>query len=210
VSRFIVVILSLAAPTFLFAAPKALTESPPRIVDLLKPAIYKKVLGERDIEVHASLDDLTDSKSPQSVMKKYSIYAAMFVDSNVKHTHAVLTNYALYPQMISYVDRADYDATTHVLTIQGGIWHYVLRSRVKFDERSEGWIHFTVIQGDFFGLQGDMYLEQIEAGPKGLGTLAYLHGEVTGAKWPPALIIEKGAEIVFGFTAQHMRSYIEK
>lgn len=181
------------------------TETPPKISQLLKPAIYQKVMKERDIQVQAQLEDVPGSL----IQKKYSIYAAMFVDSNLKHTRAILTDYHLYTELIPYVSRADYDAASHVLTIQGGIWRYILHSRVKFDEKSEGWIHFTVIQGDFFGLEGDMYLESLEAGPKGLGTLAYLHGEVEGSHWPPALIIEKGAEIVFGFTSQHMRSYIE-
>lgn len=198
-SRYFIVILGIFASATWIAA-----ETQPRIVDLLKPNIYKKVLNDRDIQVHASLDPIGDTGQ-----KKYSIYAAMFVDSNLKHTRGVLTDYALYTQLIPYVDRADYDAASHILTIQGGIWRYILRSRVKFDERGDGWIHFTVIQGDFSGMQGDMYLESLEAGAKGLGTLAYLHGEVIGNKWPPALIVEKGAEIVFGFTSQHMRSYIE-
>ena len=92
-----------------------------------------------------------------------------------------------------------------VLDIEGGVWKFRLRSWVRFEERADRWIHYLIVGGHFTGLEGDIYFES--AGEK--GTLVYFHGDQQGKHWPPKLVIERGAEIVFGFTAGRMRKYLE-
>jgi ribosome-associated toxin RatA of RatAB toxin-antitoxin module len=140
------------------------------------------------------------------VISKYNFYAAMLVNASAKQTYATLTNYRLYSELVPFVDSVHYSAATHVLQLEGGIWKFHLSSELRFREHPDRWIDFEVIAGHFKGLVGHIYFEpQSEK-----GTLVYLTGEISGTVWPPQIVIERGAEIVFGFAAQRMRSYIEK
>ena len=76
---------------------------------------------------------------------------------------------------------------------------------MRFEERGDRWIHYEIVGGHFTGLSGDIFFESW--GEK--GTAVYFGGEQQGAEFPPKFVIERGAEIVFGFTAKRMRSYIE-
>jgi hypothetical protein len=172
----------------------------PSIESLMKPALWNKVLQEKDILVHASLDSL-----PQQAARKYSFYAAMRVGRSLRRTHDILTDYRLYSKMIHYIDRAEYFEKDKRLIIEGGIWKFKLKSEIQFQEKSPGWIHYEIIKGHFTGLEGNIYFESL--GEK--GSVVYMAGEQIGINWPPAFVIERGAEIVFGFTAQRMRTYIE-
>jgi hypothetical protein len=188
------------AALFLILSPcfgdqtQVLPWAPPRIETLLKPSVYDRTLKDREVMTHASLDG-----------NHYTYYATMLVRASASQTRSVLTNYALYSKMISYIDEAKYDLDHQILEISGGIWKFKLRSWLKFEERGPGWIHFTIIRGHFTGMTGEVLFES--QGEK--GTLVYLGGAQTQAEWPPKLIIEQGAQIVFGFTASRMRSYIE-
>ena len=172
----------------------------PALSTLLRPALWKRLVEDKEIMVHASLDDL-----PEGEQKKYSFYAAMLVSNNMTQAREVLTDYKLYSKMIPYVDRAEYSSEDHILEIEGGIWNFKLKSEVLFDESSDRWIHYRIVSGSFSGLEGDVYFES--QGEK--GTVVYFNGQQLGSRWPPRFVIERGAEIVFGFTANHMRSYIE-
>jgi hypothetical protein len=129
----------------------------------------------------------------------------MLVKTSVAQAKSILMNYKLYSEMIPYVDRAEYSAKTQILDLEGGIWNYRVQSQVLFENTAEQWIHYRIVGGSFSGLAGDIYFESL--GEK--GTTVYLKGEQLGKKWPPQFVIEKGAEIVFGYTAKRMRSYIE-
>ncbi len=170
--------------------------TPPLISTLLKPEVYKRVLENKEVMTHAVLEDST----------RYSYYASMVVRASLGVTRKTLTDYDLYAKMIPYVDKSDYNPKTRVLDLVGGIWKFKVSSQVLFEEKGERWIHFTIIAGHFQGLQGDLIFESL--GEK--GTLVYLHGEVTGTNWPPTLVIERGAEIIFGYTGKKMSAYIEE
>ena len=161
------------------------------------------MIEDREVMVHAELAELADL--PQKPTQKYSFYATMLVRASEALTREVLTDYALYAKMIPYIDRADYDAKTQTLLVEGGLWKFRLLSRVKFEERGSKNIHYRIIGGHFTGLSGDIYFES--QGEK--GTAVLFNGALSGAQWPPRFIIERGAEIVFGFTGNRMRSYIE-
>lgn len=186
----LIITAAYAAPTKHPTAPQA-----PEIKSLLKPSIYDRAIKEREIMTHASLDD-----------KHYSYYSTMTVRATTDQARAILTNYSLYSKMISYVDKAEYDENTHELAIEGGVWGWKMRSWIKFEERGKNWIHYTFVRGHFTGMAGDILFES--EGEK--GTLIYMGGEQTQEEWPPKFVLERGAEIVFGFTGNRMRSYIEE
>jgi len=204
---------------FLATAAQAASPSPspsplqaaPSIQSLLKPKIYDRVLKDRDVMTHASLDDVpgpfgaSGSHKNAAPPQEYSFYAAMLVDSSFDQTRAILTNYELYAKLIPYVSQAKYDKQTHLLEIQGGILGWTLHSWVRFSERSPSWIHFQMVAGHFTGMSGDILFES--RGEQ--GTLVYMDGHQIQENWPPKFVLERGAEIVFGFTANRMRSYIE-
>ena len=169
----------------------------PQIQSLLKPEVFQRVVQAHEIMDHASLEG-----------QKYTYYAAMVVRASVKQTRAVLTDYALYSKMISYIDKAQYDPATHILELSGGIFGWKLRSWVHFEEVSDHWIRYKIIRGNFSGMGGDILFERQGQPGRPDETLVYLGGGLTAPNWPPKLIIERGAEIVFGFTAKRMRSYI--
>jgi len=193
----------------------------PSIQSLLKPKVYDRVLKDRDVMTHASLDDVpgpfgsplnSAGKSPAknaAPPREYSFYAAMLVHASFQQTRDVLTNYELYSKLIPYVSETKYNEKTHILEIQGGILGWVLHSWVRFDERSPSpnysVIHFQMVAGHFIGMAGDIIFES--RGEQ--GTLVYMDGHQIQENWPPQFVMERGAEIVFGFTANRMRSYIE-
>lgn len=185
----------------------------PQISKLLKPEVYQRVLENREILTHASLDELPVEKPkkgqnlPQKKdpLKKYEFYATMLVRTHSRRAREVLTDYPIYPKMIPYVETADYDPKLKRLKLKGGVLGFGLQSTLQFEEKEPGWISFKIIEGHFKGMDGQVLFE--ERGEA--GTLVYLAGEAIGSQWPPAWIVERGAEIVFGFTGQRMRSYLE-
>ena len=184
-------------------------QQPPAIASLVKPSIYKEATSERSVMSHASLEDLPKvirgPKGEEYPLKRYSFYSTMLVNASLAETHKILTDYPLYPKLVPYIERADFNALTKILTLQGGIWKYVMRSSVRFEEHGERWVHFTIVGGHFYGLEGNIFFERFNE----KSTLVYLSGEMTGTNWPPQFIIERGAEVGFTFTGRKMRSYIE-
>jgi hypothetical protein len=178
-------------------------KDPPAISDLVKPKILERAVKEREVMTHASLDSIKDA--PIKDLQEYSYYALMLVHANTAETKRILTDYRLYSEMVPYIDKADYHPSTQNLDLEGGIWKFRLRSSVHFHEVGPRWIQYQIVSGHFAGLAGDIFFE--DRGDQ--GTLAMLRGSQKGTHFPPAFVIERGAEIVFGFTAKRMRSYIE-
>lgn len=175
--------------------------NPPVIQSLVKPEIYERVMGDRQVHSYGSLDSIPG----QSEKKRYSIYAIMLVRADRSMTRRVLTDYPIYAKMVPFVEKSEYNPETHLLDIRGSILKWVMESKIRFEDRSDRWVHFTVIDGSFTGLVGDMFFESKD--PK--GTLVYLQGEVQGTHFPPAFILERGAEMALEFTGKRMRTYIE-
>jgi len=174
---------------------------PSSIAPFLLPGMYSRVLGDREIDVHAKLSE----PQPGDSLRVYSFYAAMVVGASQKTTRRILTDYPLYSQMIPYVDRTDFHPDSHILEVEGGIWKFKMKSSIFLQEKSERWLLFRVVGGHFKGLEGNVFFL-----PEGIGkTAVYFAGSQTHQTFPPRFVIERGAEIVFGFTAKRMRSYIE-
>lgn len=176
------------------------TTAAPTIASVVKPQLQKRLLEERDILTSATLGD-----ADASAARRYRFYAAMHVRSSIKQAREILTDYALYAKMVPYVDKAEYTPASRILNIEGGIFGFKLISSVRFEEKGENWIRYRVVAGHFTGLSGDIVFES--QGER--GTAVMMRGELLGNAWPPKFVIERGAEIVFGFTAKRMRSYIE-
>lgn len=172
----------------------------PTIESLFKPERLKGVLSDREIVTSAKLHD-PDAAGDQL----YEVSAAMRVRESIARTSAILTDYKVYKKIIRYVQRAEYDPKTQILQLEGGIFSYRLVSKVHFEQRTPGWVHYRFVGGHFQGMEGDFFFES-----KGeRGTLVAVRGQIIGRGFPPRFVIEKGAEIVFGYTASRMRSYVE-
>ncbi len=193
-------------------SPRPSPVAPAPIVSRVKPEIYRRATVDREIMVHADLADAQEAEPGGSrasegrePLRSYSFYALMRVNAPLGLTRATLTNYRLYGEMVPYIDHVEFDEARRVLLIEGGIWKYQLRSRVRFDEQGDRWIHYRVVSGHFTGLEGDIFFEPFGEG----GGLVYFTGAMVGRRWPPAFVVERGAEIVFGFTGKRMRSFLE-
>lgn len=211
-------------------ASENVREEPLSIQSRIKPNLWKRMLEDREVLVYASLDKLEDKLegklegkgggSEDGATKKYSYYTAMLVRASLRQTHEALTNYRLYSEIVPFVDHTEYSEETGILKISGGIWGFKLRSNIIFSEPSQDlaapiaksassstqkWIRYEIVRGSFNGLVGNIFFESL--GER--GTAVYFNGEQMGKRWPPQFVIERGAEIVLGFTATRMRSYIE-
>jgi hypothetical protein len=172
------------------AAPSPVP-APPVIQSLVKPAIWTRVHDDREVRAYSNLDG-----------DQYTFYAVMIADASLARTKEVLTDYRLYAKMVPYIQKADFDPATNNLKLMGGVWHWYLASMIHFSEKSDRWVHFDVVQGHFRGLSGDIFFEKMPD----KGTAVMIRGSQVGKTWPPKLILERGAEIVF---AKRMRSYLE-
>ena len=158
-----------------------------------------KALNSREVMTHAKIDG-----------ERYSFYAAMLVHSNVNDTRAVLTNYALYSKLISYVKKAEYNPANHILKISEASW--VGPCTRGFVRRARGSVDSLHLRCGAFHRNERRHVFRTRDGEKRRqSSLVYMGGALSQTKWPPIpkLILEWGAEIVFGFTGHHMRSYIE-
>ena len=180
-------------------------DAPPKICSLLKPVVCNRVIQDREIMTHASLDEVSGPLLPGQKRMVYSYYAVMLSRASLSSAKKVLTNYPLYAELVPYVNSVFYNPVTKVVHVSGGIWKWMLSSKVRFEEKGERWLHYSIVDGHFKGLEGDIFFESQGEN----GTIAYFRGRVTGNEWPPRFVIERGAEIIFGFTASRMRSYIE-
>ena len=171
----------------------------PRIQSLLKPEVFRRVQEDREIRTYARIED-PDAEG----LKPYHFYAAMRARASVRRARETLTEYSLYQQMVPFVSRSeDRDG---LLWIEGGIFGWRLASRVRIEPLSEGWLRYRIVSGHFAGMTGKILLETVGERE----TVVYFDGELKSRSWPPALILERGAEIVFGLTADRMRSLMEK
>lgn len=176
---------SVALGVTLAAAPSVQKES---IAVLMGPAI-KGVLKDREIVSSSILDG-----------QRHRFYAGMWVNASVSRTRKILQDYALYAKIIPYVDKITLETPTK-FWLEGGVLGFKLRSKVEFAD-----LDFAITDGHLRGLKGAMILEPAPE----RGTLVYIHGERIADDWPPRFVLERGAEIVFGFTARKMRSEVEK
>lgn len=180
----------------LFASP-----APPSIQSLLKMDDFQKVTHDFEIVTQASLKDAPDSKE----VKTYSFYASMLARASLELTRKVMMDFPNYSKLIAFVDRTEFFPDSKELQISGGIFGFTMTSRLKFKEISERWIEYRIIRDSFEGLTGEIFFESF----KDQGTLVYMRGGMTGKPWPPAFVMERGAEVVFRATGRKMKSQIE-
>jgi len=157
----------------------------------------KAVIEERDVYTQAKLE-----------APRYDVRNAMVVRASLERTRRILTHFDLFAGLVPYIDRSNYDPRTRLLDVAGGIWKYRLEATLQFREESPDRWSFRIIKGHFLGMTGVMAFRQIEPGR----TLVTFEGGLTaekGAKFPPRLIIEQGAQIIFAVTGRRVRSLVE-
>lgn len=170
----------------------------PKISQKLKPKIFERVL-KREVMSYADLSDV----SPQD--KQYSFYASMLVRRGIRLTQKNLMRFDQYDEMSPYIDHARFDPKTQILDIAGGVFGLKMRSWVQFKEVLLGWLDYRVIKGNFNGMTGSVWIDQ--QGER--SCIVYFFGQLNGKKWPPAFVLERGAEIVLSYTGGKMRNFIE-
>lgn len=204
---------------------------------LARAEVLERVVKDREVMTHADLQDyragsefFPDIKKvvlpeprttggflgkSQAAAKKepprfesYDFYVAVLVKASLKRTREVLTNYQVYSELVPYISRAEFFPASKMLHVEGGIWKYRINSRIRFEERGERWIRYRIVSGHFRGMLGEIVLEPLGDGGKD-GTLVFMYGQSIANRFPPAFVIEQGAQVVFGFTANRIRTFIE-
>jgi hypothetical protein len=130
--------------------------------------------------------------------------------ASLERSKKALTDYSAYARLIPFVARSDYDRSRERLFLEGGIFGWRLRSTLAFHEVSSERLEFRVVDGHFQGLQGSVEFQPHTRSGGVPATLVHLQGQVLGAQFPPAFVMERGAEIVFGVAGKRMRSYVEE
>jgi hypothetical protein len=128
--------------------------------------------------------------------------------ANLTVTHRVLTDYTIFARIVPFVKTAEYNAENHILDLRGGIFGFELHSLIQFHERGPRWIQYEIVAGSFRGLKGQLVFENIAVPGRTDQTAVYMEGDHASQEWPPAFVMEQGAEIVLSVTARKMRSYL--
>ena len=166
---------------------------------LLKPEVYRKVTQGTDVISHARL-----GKAGADGMREYRFYAVMKARATPKDTSRRIQKFEGYPRWISYVDKADWKPESHTLQLEGGIWDFKLRSQVKIGNPRPHEMTYQVIGGHLMGLKGRVLFEAVNDRE----SLIYLSGERRAAEWPPAFVMERGAEMVLSFAGRKLRGSV--
>lgn len=161
----------------------------------VKPALLEKVLREREVVSHAELAE----------GKNYQFFTLSLVRASLKISYDVITDYRIFKQVVPFVRRADFDSEKKILHLEGGIFGYVLKSAIKFVEKSPQWIEYEVVDGHFKTMKGNIMLQTRGE----TGTLVFLDGALTAKEWPPTFVMERGGEIVLSVSTRKMRDYLE-
>ncbi len=187
----------------LLSQPIGASEPPP-LAGQVSPALLKRVIDDREVVSSARISDLA-APGPQGQKKAYDYWALVRVNASLQQTHRALTDYASYARLVPFVTRSTYSSLDQTLDLEGGIFGWRLRSLLHFEEKGPRQVAFRVVAGSFTGMAGQAVFESL--GEK--GTLVRFSGGTTAIDFPPAFVMERGAEIVFGVTGRRMRSYIE-
>ncbi|MBN20955.1 MAG: hypothetical protein CL678_06650 [Bdellovibrionaceae bacterium] len=167
----------------------------------VKSSVFERVTKKNEEIAYADLYSLKQKKG-------YRFYTLFKARASLRRTREVLTNYSKYSEWIPRVKRSIYDPKTNILEIAGGIFGYELHSWAQMKEVDPETIEFKVVKGHFLGLTGRIKFEAYQ----GMWSLAYLEGEMKPRNWKisvPSFVLEKGAEIVLGFSSKKMRELIE-
>lgn len=177
---------------------------PPSIASCLKPEVFQKVSRQREVHSYASLETIDDSTKPP--LQRYRFYSAMSSSGTLRQAHRALTDFANFHRFLPFVSRTEYDAKARVLTLEGGVWDFAVRSKMRLTRITERWIEFEIFEGHFQGLRGELIAESRQ--PKGIFVL--FRGELIGqGRFPPRFIMERAAEFVLDLSGKKMRNVIE-
>lgn len=166
---------------------------------LLKPEVYRKVSQGTDVISHASL-----GKPGADGNREYRFYAVMKARASPKDSSRRIQKFERYPGWISYVEKAEWKPQSNTLHLEGGVWDFKLRSEVKIGNPRPGEMTYQVVAGHLTGLKGRVLFEAVNDRE----SLIYLSGERRAAEWPPAFVMERGAEMVLSFAGRKLRGSV--
>ena len=178
---------------------------PPPIATLVLPKVLKAAVEDREVQVNAKLEDVPSAGHDETKLRPYRFYSLVLIRASLERTRSVLTDYPLYARLVPFVEKAVPSEDGRTIELQGGVLGWKMRSIVQFEERGARALGYRIVAGAFAGMEGQAIFES--RGEK--GTLVHFSGSTVGSEFPPKFILERGAEIVFGFTGRRMRSYIE-
>lgn len=176
---------------------------PSRIQSALSSTDYASLLADETL-VFTTLRDVPESPD----LEIYRAGAAISVDAPVSVTRDILTQYEIYQELIPFIDHVEVLEDPSQVTLEGGIFGWKMISLIQFDDKEPGWVHFTITQGSYKGMQGDFYFEERPGQPS--KSLVYFGVNHSAEHFPPRFIMEFGAGIIFWFTANRMQAYIEE
>lgn len=175
----------------------------PRITSLIGAEDLRRMIHRRTILSDSTLIKL-DRKDDADV-RQYDFFAAMMVNADMERTRQVVMDYRTYSKLVPYISETTFYPELSMLLVMGGIWRYQLAALVQFHEQHEQWIEYHLIRGHFQNLAGDILFEPVDA----KRTLVLIRGKRVGEGYPPRLVVENGAELVFRHTARQLRHEIE-
>jgi hypothetical protein len=199
---------SLFFMAFLLHSVQTLIAAEPPIEKLVKSNVLDAVITDNEVVSNASLIETPSNEYKK--LKTYSFYSLVKIRASVDLTRRVLTDWVRIGGLIPFVDEIKLDPKTQLLSIRGGIMGYVLVSVLKFNSNKNKDVIFEVVSGHFTGLKGTILFEAHNKpdSPQAAYTLVHFSGGLEGETWPPKMVMEKGAEIVFSYAAKKMRSEV--
>jgi hypothetical protein len=198
------------------------SEKPAEIASVLKPEVLARILQRREVMTYADLadpkpelDSRPDGPSQErrkkiKPLREYKYYAGVEVRAPLEVTRSVIRNYSVYTQLVPYIDKAELNPLTQELQLEGGIWRYRIKSKIRFEEIGARWIRFQITQGHFLGMRGEFILEPRKDAQGIDSTLVLVRGLSEGRVFPPDWVVEQGAQVVFSLTGKKIRAYIEE
>lgn len=181
------------------------------------PALARELREDRAVVARARLGEPTAGPGGAPVEgapRVYEVSALMETRRAPATVARWLTDGARYPAIVSYITRAtptpreETRAGWRGYWVEGGIFGYWMRSRVEMREREPGRTEFEVREGHFLGMTGRMTFAAVER-DRGVETLTLFESSYSAAVFPPRFVLERGAEIVFGWAGRRMRNWIE-
>lgn len=177
------------------AAPK------PDINSLLKPRSVKRVEEEYDVISNSEWDGEDDND--------FAFVNATLIRAPLTFAGPRLTDFKLYPKVVSAIQKMEYDPRTRLLEVQGESHGLTMHSWIRVDQPSPDVVHYTIVRGNMVGFKINAFLYEYQS-----KTVAVANGT-----WPQAkqmlpslvrLVFKPVSEIVLSVATKSFRGYIEE
>ena len=172
-----------------------------------KEKVYKKIREERAIIVSVNVieDAQTDVKKP----KILQMTGGGHIGVPQKFAYDQARNFSNLKKVSSHIREANYNANDQTLYLHTEAFNYHAKMKLKLDFKeteTENQLRFTVIEGLFLGMQGQVIFSEIEPLKSEIGFFAgYRYKDLP----MPQFFVKFGLEVVIQKISGLLRSYIE-